>query len=409
VENMNAPASQEFLSRLRALPGAEAILGALAGVEGVHVVGGAPRDLLLGRPALDLDLVVEGDAEAAARVAAERLGGSVRVHDRFGTATVIAGEHSFDLAMARTEAYPRPGALPEVAPASIAEDLQRRDFTVNAIAVAVGPPAPGTVHAHPRAHEDLAALQLRVTHDASFRDDPTRILRAVRYAHRLGFSIEPHTVELLQAAVVADAFSTVSPSRIGDELRLLLREPDVATALNRLFEMGLDRALHPDFEVFLGLTADALWHLPAGGRPDLLALATACMSFEPEELRRWLDALEFTAADREIVVAAAKPPDIEPGLSRSALAARLRGVPVEAVAVIAGRNGEESPDAERWLSELRHVRTEISGEDLLAAGVPEGPDVGRALDAALAARLDGEATDKQGELRAALTAIKSSP
>ena len=401
---MNAPESQEFLSRLRELPGAAPILDALADVAGVHIVGGAPRDLLLGRTTTDFDLVVEGDASAAARTAAERLGGTVREHDRFGTATIAVGDKSFDLAMARTESYARPGALPDVEPAPIDADLERRDFTVNAIAVAVGPPEPGAVHAHPDAHDDLAALQLRVLHERSFLDDPTRILRAVRYAHRLGFALEARTAELLDEAIAAGALHTVSPARIGDELRLLLREPEPAAALDRL--VPFEAAVHPRFRPLAPLALDALWALPEEGRGDLLVLGVACAEFQPDELRVWLDALEFTAGEREIVVATANPPAIEPGLSRSALAGLLRDVPVEAVAVAGRWEDEESESAQLWLDELRHIRTEITGEDLLAAGVPEGPEIGRALQAALDAKLDGDAPDRDAELTVALEAIR---
>lgn len=398
---MNEPRSQEFLSRLRALPQAAPILAALEGVEGVHVVGGVPRDLVLGRAPLDLDLVVEGDALAAARVAAERLGGSVLEHDRFGTATVEADGLSFDLASARTETYPAPGALPDVRLAGIEEDLDRRDFTVNAIAVALGPPDPGRVHAHESAFDDLAALRLRVLHDRSFLDDPTRILRALRYAHRLGFSLEPQTAALLHEAVGARALATVSAARLGDELRLLCREPDPAAALLSLVPEGVARALHPRFAPD-EIAGAALELAPADGRRDLVALAAACAAFEPAELRAWLDGLEYPASERDTVVAAATAAPLSDRRD-SELAAELRDARVEEVA-LAGARGSVSA-ARRWIDDLRHVRTEISGEDLLAAGVPEGPNIGRALDAALAARLDGVAADRDAELRVALSAI----
>src|SRR5713226_8716687 len=232
----------ELFARLRAQPRAARLLDALAGVEGAHLVGGAVRDVLLGGEAVDLDVVVEGDAAAAARTAAERVGGRVREHERFGTATVEAVDLAFDVARARRERYPAPGALPEVEPASLEEDLLRRDFTVNALAVALGPPAPGTVHAARQSHEDLEARRLRVFHDDSFRDDPTRLLRLLRYATRLRFAIEPGTEGLARAAVAAGAPATVSGGRIGDELRLLLREPEPNIALRLAGELGLDRA-----------------------------------------------------------------------------------------------------------------------------------------------------------------------
>src|ERR1700754_5123972 len=160
-------------------------VGALAGEDAVSVVGGAVRDVLVDRVPHELDFVVEGDAVAVARRAAKRLGGRVVVHDRFGTATVEAPEATFDLAGARRESYERPGALPAVElGAPLDEDLARRDFTVTAIALHL---ADGELTFHAGAREDLGARRLRVLHDASFRDAPTRLLRLARYAARLGF------------------------------------------------------------------------------------------------------------------------------------------------------------------------------------------------------------------------------
>ena len=193
------------------------------------MVGGAVRDVLLGRTPHELDFVVEGDALAVARRAAERLGGTVTAHERFGTATVEAPGATFDLAGARRERYERPGALPDVElGASLAEDLARRDFTVNAIALHL---ADGELTYYAGAREDLAAGALRVLHDRSFRDDPTRLLRLARYAARLAFSAEPRTDQLAAEAVAEGAVATVTGSRLGAELRLLLREPQPAALL----------------------------------------------------------------------------------------------------------------------------------------------------------------------------------
>ena len=162
-------------------------VAALDGEDSVYVVGGAVRDLLLDREPRELDFVVEGDALAVAR----RVGDRVVAHERFGTATVSVPGATFDLASARRERYERPGALPEVElGATLREDLERRDFTVNAIALHL---ADGELIWVPRAHEDLDARRLRVLHDRSFIDDPTRLLRLVRYAARLGFEPEERT------------------------------------------------------------------------------------------------------------------------------------------------------------------------------------------------------------------------
>jgi len=371
---------------LRALPAGAALLDALRHEPGVHLVGGAVRDLLLGREPRELDVVVEGDAVALARA----LDPAAVVHERFATATVLVDGHAVDLATARQERYPRPGALPEVLPAGMAEDLRRRDVTVNAIAL---PLAGGPLVAVPDAVEDLAAGVLRVLHDASFVDDPTRLHRLARYAARLGFEIERRTRSLADAAVRDGALGTVSGPRIGAELRLAAGEPDPLAALGCMAAFGLVPAAVQPRPVI----ADALALLPFDGRPDLLVLgAWQVGSFA----QLGFSAAELAVLDR-LVRAKELAGDARACGRPSELRFLLDGEPVEAVA-LAGALGAREPVL-AYLEALRHVRLSITGADLLAAGVPEGPEVGRRLRAALAARLDGEAAPgRDGELAAAL-------
>jgi tRNA nucleotidyltransferase (CCA-adding enzyme) len=293
--------------------------------------------------------------------------------------------------------------LPDVRPAGIDADLRRRDVTVNALALDLGS---GELRAVEHAREDLAAGRLRVLHDASFTDDPTRLWRIARYAARLGFDLEEHTAALAAAAVAAGALETVSGDRIGNELRLALVEPDPLAALAAAAALGLAPWLTPDRD----RAAAALALLPPGeGRADLLVLAA---SLAPDLERAAADAvlarLGFTAAERAVLRACARASDlaaamVDAGPRPSALARILRGVPVDAVA-LAGAHGASGP-AGRWLDELRHVTLEIGGDDLLAAGVPRGPEVGARLAAALDRRLDGElAEGREAELAAALQA-----
>jgi tRNA nucleotidyltransferase (CCA-adding enzyme) len=383
----------DLLERVARLPCGRRLLDAAAGRDGVHLVGGAVRDLLLGREPRELDIVVEGDVEPLAR----RLGAAATVHERFGTATVQSDGCRFDLAAARAETYARPGALPDVRPAGIDADLRRRDVTVNALALDL---ASGELREVEHAREDLAAGRLRVLHDASFADDPTRLWRIARYAARLGFDLEERTAALAAAAVAAGALDTVSGDRIGNELRLALGEPDPIAALAAAAALGLAPWLAPDRE-----RADAaLALLPAGeGRPDLVVLGAA-LAGEPAAP---LDGLGFTAAERAVLRACARAPQLAAAMAGaaqpSALARVLRGQPVEAVA-LAGAHGAAAP-ARRWLDELRDVALAITGDDLLAAGVPHGPQIGRRLAAALDRRLDGAlAAGRDAELAAALQA-----
>jgi len=411
------------LERLRKLPGGRELLDLARGRTDVALVGGAVRDLMLGRTPRELDVVVEGEPSAGpalllARELAAHLEGTAEIdeHERFGTALVAWDGARVDVAGARQERYATPGALPEVQPATLAQDLLRRDFTVNAIAVTLDSTRPGEVHAPPGALEDLRAGRLRVLHDASFLDDPTRLLRLARYAARLGFQIEPHTSALASRALIMGALETISGARIGAELRLALCEADAPGALAAMDELGLLTALHPRLRFDRVPTERALVLLPDDGRPDLLTMAALTLSLtlrvdEPRaELVALLDRLEFTASDRDRTVAAATAiPRLTEALTVVMQPSRLRtlldGIPSEGVALAGGISEPAAGLARRWLTELREVRLLITGEDLLAAGIAEGPEVGRRLDAALDRKLDGELADgRDAELAAALEA-----
>jgi tRNA nucleotidyltransferase (CCA-adding enzyme) len=377
---------QAALDALRADPCGAQLLSAFAPGDGVHVVGGAVRDLLLERPWRVIDLVVEDDVEAAAA----RLGAVARVYERFGMLEARGGDCVYELVRARAESYARPGALPDVRPGTLAEDLQRRDVTVNAIVLRLD----GTLEHVPGALDDLRAGILRVLHDGSFVDDPTRVWRVARYAARLGFGVEERTRSL---AAAADP-STVSGDRLGAELRLALREPDPPAAFEAV------RSLNPSYlpEGFaprpLGLAA-ALALLPDDGRPDLLTLAACTAGMDAGALLRWLDEMGFSAADRDLVAAASRfvtGAPLRAARTNAEIARAARGAPVEAVALVGGDN------ARRWLDELRHVRLEIDGRDLLAAGIPEGPEIGARLQGTLDRKLDGEISGREQELAAAL-------
>ncbi|HTN25307.1 MAG TPA: hypothetical protein VL120_15055 [Solirubrobacteraceae bacterium] len=383
---------EDLRERLRLLPCGRRLLDAVADSPGVHLVGGAVRDLLLGREPRELDVVVEGDVDAIAL----RLGARSATHARFGTLTVEGADGCrYDLAMARAETYAHPGALPDVAPAAIDDDLRRRDVTVNALALDL---RSGELRAVAHAHEDLAAGRLRVLHDASFADDPTRLWRIARYRARLGFDLEEHTAQLAAAAVAGGALGTVSATRIGNELRLALGEPDPAAALESAAALGLAPWLRVDRE----RAAAALALLPAGeGARELVTLAAWLAPGAGAEVA----ALGFDARESALLRAADRAPRLAAAMTAaarpSALARVLRGLPVEAVA-LAGAHGAPEP-ARRWLDDLRHVALAIGGDDLLAAGIPAGPSIGARLAAALDRRLDGElAAGRDAELAAAL-------
>jgi tRNA nucleotidyltransferase (CCA-adding enzyme) len=342
-----------------------------AGGDPVYLVGGAVRDLLLGRGRADIDLVVEGDAAALA----ERLGVETTAHERFGTAKVKLNGHEIDIAGARSESYPRPGALPVVESANLAADLRRRDFTVNAMAIPLSG-EPRLIDPH-GGEADLATRRLRVLHDGSFIDDPTRALRAARYAARFGFGLEERTAELIREADLG----TVSIDRRDAELLRLAGEENAAAGFALLAEWGL-LELRPGGTELVARTGEllesGLWR---GEAPRDRALLAAALG-PPRD---------------EVALAAARP---ERPSQAVALAAPHDGIEL----VLARALGGEWLD--RYVEEWRDVALEIDGSDLIEAGLSESPALGRGLEEALRRKLDGEVSGREQELAVALEAAR---
>ncbi|HVQ59031.1 MAG TPA: hypothetical protein VMS60_09025 [Solirubrobacterales bacterium] len=363
---------EEVVAGLRAEhPELEAIVAAAA--DPLFVVGGAVRDQLLGRGRADLDLVVVGDAGALAR----SLGADPVEHERFATAKVELSGREVDLATARTESYPEPGALPVVAPAAgIEGDLGRRDFTVNAMAVSLEGEA-RLVDPH-RGLADLRAGVLRVLHERSFVDDPTRAIRAARYASRLGFGLEAGTEGLLRAADLG----SVSEDRRWAELRRLAVEENAPKGFELLAGWGLVELR--DGGAALAAEVAALLAVPPWRGEVERADAVLSAALGP--------------AGGEVDLAAASPVQPSEGVE---LAGRCDPVDL----VLARALGAEWLD--EYVSEWRGVALEVNGADLIAAGVPQGPALGRGLAAALRAKLDGEIVGREQELAAALVAAQA--
>jgi tRNA nucleotidyltransferase (CCA-adding enzyme) len=423
-------AGRLVVERLRDLPGGSQLLELVASREDAELIGGATRDLLLTRTPRELDVVVQSGAEQLARELAAALASDGRAgahagiqlgsHARFETAFLVWEGGRVDIATRRAESYPAPGALPDVRAGSPEDDLLRRDFTVNAIAVGLAGDRQGRLRALPDALADLQARRLRVLHERSFLDDPTRLLRLARYRARLGFEPERRTAELAAEALDAGALGSVSPARIGAELRFALREPEPIATLASLAELGVLGALDPSLRFSGVLARSALAALPSDGRSDLLLLASLLASIDggaggdrEGAMKAFLDRLEFTAADRDRATRAAllAPALIAPlaaAQSPSQLRKAVVGAPLEAVAIAAALDQLEPPApaaraAREWLEELRHIRLRITGDDLLSAGVASGPEVGRRLEAALDMRLDGKLDDtSEAQLQAAL-------
>jgi tRNA nucleotidyltransferase (CCA-adding enzyme) len=415
-------AAPSLLAELQALEPLAPVFEAVAAVaeryDGVYLVGGTVRDILLGERSFDVDIAVEGDAIAFAESLAAALGGRCTAHSKFGTAVVSYGEHGrVDAVTARTEFYDAPAALPTVEHASIREDLFRRDFTINAMAVSLKGDDLGRLVDPFGGRRDLEQKTIRILHNLSFIDDPTRIFRAIRYENRLGFAMDSHTERLARSCIAMGLVGDLSSSRLRDELEALLSEGDVSHSILRLAELGADKAIHPHLEGGLE-TAKLLARLTAlndelgcGVPPWRLGLAALARRLPPDEVYGWLERLRVRRRDAERIAAAVT---VGPRLVE-----RLRAGEIDAAEVVALAD-PYAPDAplyalalerleplERYFRDLRSVRLEIGGAELAELGLGESPRVGEVLAELRRRKLNGELDGREQELAAARELIAS--
>jgi tRNA nucleotidyltransferase (CCA-adding enzyme) len=398
-------------------PALDAIVAVDEPYDGVYLVGGTVRDILLGERNFDVDVVVEGDAIALARAVAEKLDGRVRAHKKFGTAVVLYGDDErLDLVTARSETYHAPGVLPTVAPGTIDEDLHRRDFTINAMAVSLKGENLGQLVDPFGGKADLEAGLIRVHHDRSFIDDPTRILRAIRYEDRYGFRMDEHTVELARECIATGHVGDLSGARLRDELMALLEEGDVSHAIPRLGELGAEKEIHPHvvaddeavrlFDRLRELNARYGLGVPAWR----LGLAALGRKLPAVEIAAWLHGLKLRRRDAaQIEAAIVEGPQI---------AERLAGdspTPADVVALAEPHDPDpplfalalsDAPELHEYFARLRSIRLEITGEDIAELGLAESPRVGEILGELRRRKLNGELDGRESELAAARELIR---
>ena len=370
----------------------------------VYLVGGGVRDLLLGLPQLDVDVMVEGDAIALASPVAAELGARLVTHPRFGTAAVRGRDFRLDLAGARQEQYARPGALPSVQPAELADDLVRRDFTINAMALRLNGPRSGEIVDSRGGRGDLERRLVRVLHSGSFQDDATRILRALRYVGRLGFRLEPDTEALLRRDL--SYLDTISSARLRHELELIANEPKVAEILCWAHGLGVLPAIHPALyageralSAIAGLAQVPISHRGAALFCVLLARATDAeaqgafsrLALTARQAEAANGFLALRSDEARLAQRSLRPSDAVELLASHPLAA------VEAFALVAERP-VAAERAREYLKRWRFVRTRLNGHDLEELGVPHGPRVGDALASLRSACLDGHATSREDEI-----------
>ena len=371
----------------------------------LYLVGGVVRDLLLGKATRDIDLVVEGDAIDLAGRLADIKPIRLTIHPRFNTAKMEWGKWSVDLATARSESYARPGALPDVVPGSIEEDLYRRDFTINAMAVNLAGERYGDLLDLHRGQEDLRNGLVRILHSRSFVDDATRIWRALRYEQRLGFCIEKDTLNLLRQDI--PMLDTISGERIRYEVECVFREAEPERVLQRAGQLGILARLHPgirgngwlaerfksardycapdtpSFELYLALL---LYRLDEHAGEELVSFLGL-----PGVVSRVIrDTIRLRGELRNIS---------RPGIKCSTVYHFIHGNSETAIiaSLLASGSAITRRNLEVYLSELRYIKTVLTGSDLLEMGFSPSPVIKDVLARLHDARLDGVVKSKAGE------------
>jgi tRNA nucleotidyltransferase (CCA-adding enzyme) len=365
----------------------------------VYLVGGPVRDAVLNVLAKDLDFVLIGDAPALAADLAEELGGQVTVHPRFGTATVEIDGDRVDVVTARKETYPSPGSLPEVSASTMEDDLARRDFTINAMALALSEDSPEVIDPH-GGLEALAGKSVATLHSGSFADDPTRMLRAVRYERRLGFQITGDTLSQMQQAINDGHVDLVSGDRWRQEFQKIFEEDRAAEMLLRSVELGVLAAIYPALTDGQRLTRLA----GENGLGPIDYLAALAVSLSPADgdgfARRLNLPTDWARVVRDTIALREKESSITGrSVMPSAVCSALNGLDPEAMAASARFSDDPQVAAtlRRYLDEWRLVSPDLTGDDLLAMGVPSGPKVGEALRELTSAKLDGLVSNEEGE------------
>ena len=389
----------------------------------LYIVGGSVRDLLLGRVIKDLDFTVEGDAANLAEALLRKYAGRVVFHHRFGTATWTLDESTFkrvnipllgtsesfpflDLISARSETYSQPGALPAVQRSTIDDDLRRRDFSINAMALRLDGKYYGELVDPLGGRADLERGLIRVLHDRSFIDDPTRMLRAVRYAGRYEFVIEPKTLGLIDDEA-KPVLAGLSGERLRHEFDLMFEEKNRAAMLNRLADLDLLRPIHPSLQFtspLLALPEEAPSELGPLAKPDSLSFKQTLgwilwlMPLPVDDIEEIAQRLDFPALLAAATRAAASLfSDLSSfkGWKPSEWTFHLDGLP--ALAVYAVFLVTKNENLREYLSSWRNIKPTINGNHLRQRGLEPGPRFAEILRRLRAAWLDGEVKSSEDE------------
>ena len=370
-----------------------------------YLVGGPVRDLLLGRQAIDIDLTLEEGSSTLARALAKRVEGRVRSFPQFLTYKVTAAElPEIDIATARKERYRKPGALPSVAAGRLKDDLLRRDFSINAIALDL---VNGAMHDPAHGERDLASRVVRVLHEQSFADDQTRIFRAIRLAGRLGFAIEPQTAALMREAIAADALNTVSKERVWRELFLAMDEEDAPKILAALNDQGALTALFgPPRANVLPALEQLRAQIEADSSLDRYVLYTSAF-IGPDTEPAQLEGSGFSQKRARNALHLAKDmPRLEQAIADAHSERQrfrlFRTVSPEMLSILAAKRPAAGKHVERF-HEYENFKLALRGNDL---EMPGGPHIAKALERTREAVFTGEIPPEQARTFAREMAIK---
>ena len=383
----------------------------LDGVDGVYIVGGIVRDLILDRAPGDIDLSVVGDAKAFSQELAARIGAASPDESQFltfkiRTSGIFSDVSSIDVVTARAESYADSAALPDVSVSSIDDDLKRRDFTVNAMAISLAGSDWGTLVDPNNGFGDVMRKRIKVLHDSSFVDDPTRIFRAVRYAVRLGFKLDSRMNELISKSIAN--IDRLSGTRVRNEFELVLSEPNRVEMLRMSEEIGLLAAISPG----LRIGTKALQVLSEQSEsdsvelPDLLAITT--FGLNEDEANQVVQRFDAPPASGESITGNAQLAKHvavldQPNLAPSEVAEILREIPLASINayILAGPPLPRRDKLVEYVEKIRFIKPEITGDDLLEIGIPQGPIIGQLIDVVRRAKVDGKVSTKQDEIELA--------
>ncbi|MFH1339132.1 MAG: hypothetical protein ABIH40_04765 [Candidatus Omnitrophota bacterium] len=383
-----------------------------------YLVGGFVRDLILGVPNFDLDIVVEADAFMFASELAERLGAGLKTHPRFGTATIAApGKIKIDIATARSEKYPHPASLPVVSPGEVRQDLARRDFTINALAIDLLPGNFGRLVDYYHGAGDLRAKVIRVLHDLSFIDDPTRIIRAVRFEQRFKFRIERRTLELLKGAKNSGMLKRVSAHRLRDEIVLILKERRAYNCISRLNRLAGFDFIHPrirlnkaDFKLLKKIKGEVEWYeknFPKRRTLDAWVMYFTILlgSLNKKQINRVCARSGLRKGDTKRIISYYKfSPSKVPGLSKDIPPARIHRIldplSFEVILLIRAKHGNRLLNfhIDRFFKFYNEARPYVSGKDLAKSGLEPGPDYKKILSRLFYLQLNGKIGSRQEAL-----------